>query len=50
MTVEEAMTNATRLLNAAELELDLVKMQRYNELADSWLATAHLLMEREAAT
>ncbi len=49
MTPEEAIDNAVRLLKAAEVELDLAKMERYEKLADSWLSVAHLLAEREKA-
>ncbi|MEU9865496.1 hypothetical protein AB0D99_31970 [Streptomyces sp. NPDC047971] len=49
MTVDEALQSATRLLQAAETETNLVLMERLDQLACSWLAIANLLMERERA-
>jgi hypothetical protein len=39
-TLEEALTNASRLLHDAELETDLLKMERIEKLADSWIGIA----------
>lgn len=47
MTTDEALENAVRLLQAAEIETDLAKMERYEKLADSWIAVANLLNDRE---
>ncbi len=44
MTVEQALANAVRLLQAAEMETDLAKMKAINELADSWLGMVSLLV------
>jgi hypothetical protein len=49
MTVDEAIRNAARLLQAAETETNLALMERLDQLACSWLAIANLLMERERA-
>ena len=50
ISAEQAIENASRLLEAAELELtNLPLMERMEELAGSWLAVAHLVMERERA-
>ncbi|MEU1883419.1 hypothetical protein ABZ470_39450 [Streptosporangium sp. NPDC020072] len=43
MTVQEALGNAERLLRNAELESDLMRMQRMESLADSWISIAALL-------
>ncbi|WP_326637301.1 hypothetical protein OG884_26585 [Streptosporangium sp. NBC_01755] len=47
MTVDEALANAVRLLRNAEVETNLVLMERLEHLADSWLTIANLLVERE---
>ncbi|MFF4847991.1 hypothetical protein [Streptomyces sp. NPDC001194] len=47
LTVDEAIGNAARLLQQAELETNLALMERLDQLACSWLSTANLLMERE---
>ncbi|WP_267244361.1 hypothetical protein [Streptomyces sp. PR69] len=48
ITAEQAVEHATRLLEKAEMELTNIKlMERYDELACSWLTVAHLLMEKE---
>lgn len=45
---EQAIANAARLLERAELELtNLPLMERLEGLADSWLAMSNLLRERE---
>ncbi|MFJ4009453.1 hypothetical protein [Streptomyces sp. NPDC090026] len=47
-TVEQALGNAARLLEQAEIEMtNLPLMERYDDLACSWLSLANLLMERE---
>jgi len=46
MDAHEAMANAARLLQAAELETDLAKMKAYDDLASTWLGMAHLLLEQ----
>lgn len=48
MTSEEAIANACRLLEQAELELtNLPLMERLDELATSWLHVAAMLAEKE---
>jgi hypothetical protein len=49
VTVEDAVANAVRLLQAAEMETNLALMERLEHLADSWIAIAGLLTHREAA-
>ncbi|WP_236241150.1 hypothetical protein [Streptomyces sp. CC228A] len=49
MTADEAISNAVRVLQAAEAETNLALMERLDELACSWLTVANLLMERERA-
>lgn len=45
-TAEQALDNAARLLQAAELEMtNLPLMERYDELACSWLQYAGLSVE-----
>ena len=45
---EQALANAARLLERAELELtNLPLMERLEGLADSWLGMANQLRERE---
>ncbi len=39
-SMESALTNAARLLENAELETDLAKMERIEKLADSWISIA----------
>ena len=47
-TEEQALDNAARLLGRAEIELtNLPLMERLEGLADSWLALANILRERE---
>jgi hypothetical protein len=43
VTFGSALANAARLLNHAELECDLAKMERYEKLADSWIGIASML-------
>ena len=47
MTQDDSLANAARLLQAAEVELDLTKMERLTQLADCWIAIAAQCMERE---
>lgn len=48
VTADQAIENAARLLDRAEIELtNLPLMQRLDELAASWLSLANLLMEKE---
>jgi hypothetical protein len=47
VTTDEAIANSARLLSNAELETDLGRMERMQELAETWLAIAHLLSERD---
>ncbi|MCB5168008.1 hypothetical protein LG634_24670 [Streptomyces bambusae] len=47
-TAEQALANAARLLEAAEMELtNQPLMERYEELASTWVRMAELLTERE---
>lgn len=46
-TADEALANAARILRNAEVETNLATMERLESLADSWLAMANLLAERE---
>jgi hypothetical protein len=46
MTADQAVANAVRLLEAAELERDLAFLERLGLLADSWIAIATLLVDR----
>lgn len=48
-TVEEALGNAARLLRAAEVETNLLLMERIEALADSWMDMARMAMDRERA-
>lgn len=48
MTSAEAIENACRLLERAELELtNFALMERLDELAASWLSVAAILAEKE---
>ncbi|MFD9632851.1 hypothetical protein [Streptomyces violascens] len=48
MTADQAIANAARLLDRAEIELtNLPLMERLDELASSWLQLAAMLLERE---
>jgi len=48
MTSADALENTARLLHAAELEFgNLPLMERLEKLADSWIAVATLLAEKE---
>ncbi|MFF3398255.1 hypothetical protein ACFYW6_07050 [Streptomyces sp. NPDC002659] len=50
ISAENAIENASRRLEQAEMELtNLPLMERLENLATSWLAVAHLVMERERA-
>lgn len=47
-TSDQALANAARLLERAEIELtNLPLMSHYDDLAGSWLTLANLLMEKE---
>lgn len=47
-TAEQALANAARLLESAELELtNQPLMERYEDLASTWVRMAELLTERE---
>lgn len=43
MNADDAVRHAARLLCQAEMETDRMLMERYGQLADSWLALADLL-------
>ena len=47
MTSDEALDRAIDLLNQAQDETDRGLMERYGALADSWLAVAETLAEKE---
>lgn len=48
VTEEQALANAARLLERAEIELtNLPLMGQYDDLARSWLTLATLLAEKE---
>lgn len=47
LTVDGSLSNAARLLLNAEVVTDHSLMQRLESLADSWIAIARTLMERE---
>lgn len=47
VTVDSSLANAARLLLNAEVVTDHSLMQRLESLADSWIAIARTLMERE---
>lgn len=47
VTVDSSVANAARLLLNAEMVTDHSLMQRLESLADSWIAIARTLMERE---
>jgi len=46
VTADAALTNATRLLQNAEMVTDLALMQRLESLADSWISIARVIAER----
>jgi hypothetical protein len=46
LTVDAALANAARLLHNAELETNLPLMERLEHLADSWIAIARTIAER----
>lgn len=46
-TFDQAMTHAARLLQNAEMEQDLHRMERVERLADSWIVMAAHLAARE---
>lgn len=46
-TVDAALANAARLLQAAELETNHMTMERLEKLADSWVNIAGLLVHRD---
>lgn len=47
LTAETALANAARLLRNAELVTDHSLMARLESLADSWIAIARTVMERD---
>lgn len=47
LTMDRALANAARLLNAAEVETNLMLMERLEHLADTWVGIAALLHERD---
>jgi hypothetical protein len=48
VTFDQALDNAARLLAEAELETgNLPRMERLEKLADSWIAIASQIRERE---
>lgn len=48
VTADQAIANAARLLDRAEMELtNLPLMERLDELASSWLTLAAMVLERE---
>lgn len=48
VTAEQALANAARLLDRAEIELtNLPLMSQLDALADSWIQLGQLLMEKE---
>lgn len=49
LTSHGALRNAARLLYAAELETNLALMERLENLADSWMAIASMLVAVERA-
>lgn len=46
-TADDAITNAARLLRAAEAETDRALMERLDAMAQTWLNIASLLADRE---
>jgi len=47
VTVESALAHAARLLLRAEMETNLAAMERIEALADSWVAIARTVIEKE---
>jgi hypothetical protein len=47
VTVDGAIGNAARLLQNAKMITDLALMERLERLADSWIAIARTVAERE---
>jgi hypothetical protein len=47
ITVDSALANAARLLQNAEMDTNLLLMERLEHLADSWIAIARTLTERD---
>ena len=47
ITVETSLNHAARLLLNAELITDQALMQRFESLADSWIAIARTVVERD---
>lgn len=43
-TFDQCVENASRILQFAEMEADLVKMERLESLADSWTSLAHVVL------
>lgn len=48
LTIDMALGNAARLLRNAEMDTNLPLMERLERLADSWIAIARTIAEREA--
>lgn len=46
-TKDEALANAARLLEWAEVEVDLARMERLTELGNSWLSLASVIQDGE---
>jgi hypothetical protein len=46
-TFEEAIGNAARVLEHAEMETDNVRMQGLDQLADSWATIAALIAQKD---
>lgn len=47
ITIDSALDNAARILNNAEMETNLLLMERLEHLADSWIAIACTVAQRE---
>lgn len=47
-TVDVALANAGRLLLNAEMEQDLMRMERVERLADSWVNIAAVLVTQQS--
>lgn len=46
-TADQALANAARLLERAEIDPNPQNMATYDAIADSWITLAGLLMEKE---
>jgi len=47
VSIDEALANAVRLLQFAEAEADLAKLESYARLADSWISVGQLIHDHE---